>query len=122
MEVTAAKYAVGKQIVICSVLAILCHLLEKRERVPRYTNFLAGATFTLDLLYSESDRIFHYSRMPQDVFIRLHNWLVENTDIQEGRRITVPEKMFIFCEIVCQNSSYRRAAEQFQHSIGTISR
>jgi hypothetical protein len=82
----------------------------------------SGREYLHHLLHSSERRIYTVLRMQKDTFLELCAWLRKNTDLREGRSISIEEKVAMFLWTLNYNSSNRSVGDQFKHSGESVSR
>ena len=98
--------------------AIRIHQSQLPERIMTRQ---PGHLFIQELLQSKSqDRIRRALRMNIDTFCALRDWVLEHAKLENGRHITVEEKLAIFIYIVSIPASNWNTVERFSHSSYTI--
>ena len=75
-----------------------------------------------ELLCGHPLRLYEFCRFRHDCFLKLNQWLLDNTEFRGSRYVSSKEKLVIFLYICGHGASFRNACEIFQHSKDTISR
>ena len=120
----------GRDIIHAAVLSVVlsvcmatgCVASSWYEKIPQYTDTLRGSRLVDELLCGHPLRLYEFCRFRHDCFLKLNQWLLDNTEFRGSRYVSSKEKLVIFLYICGHGASFRNACEIFQHSKDTISR
>jgi hypothetical protein len=104
------------------ILLLATLIRRRRRRIASSNRTWTGQEYVDNLLNcGNPTRIRNQLRMELETFYLLRNWLVDNTELNASRHVSVEEKLVIFIFIASSGASNRRAQEQFNRSSSTIS-
>ena len=123
-EVVLTAVAVQALALAHIILVVLDGVYIPRGVRTQYLEAGRGEAWRRQLLERTEEaeqRLFNATRIRRRLFQQLLIWLQVEAGLKDGKLISAEQKLLIFLMIVAQGLTFRKVAEDFQHSTRSVS-